>query len=243
MNDKPLLQARDIHKSYHDGERELRVLRGVDLRVARGKAVAVVGMSGSGKSTLLHVLGGLDRPDKGELFFEGEPLHNRPLSRLHEYRNRRIGFVFQFHHLLPEFTALENVMIPAMIQGRPRAEVRKEALSLLERLGLADRVRHRPSKLSGGEQQRVALARALINQPALLLADEPTGNLDVHTGEGVIRMMWEMTAGAGRSLVIVTHEPLIAQRADEILLLRDGRLDPISHADYARQIAAVKDRN
>jgi lipoprotein-releasing system ATP-binding protein len=237
MTTEALLQARDLHKSYHDGERELKVLRGATLSVTRGRAVAVVGMSGSGKSTLLHLLGGLDRPDKGELFFEGEAIHTQPLSRLHEYRNRSIGFVFQFHHLLPEFNALENVMIPAMMQARPRGEIQKAATDTLEKLGLGERVRHRPSKLSGGEQQRVALARALINQPALLLADEPTGNLDVHTGEGVIRLMWEMTVGAGRGLVIVTHEPLIAQRADSILLLREGRLQPISHADYAKEMA------
>jgi lipoprotein-releasing system ATP-binding protein len=240
MNAKPLLAATDLFKSYHDGERELKVLRGASLTVGPGQAVAVVGMSGSGKSTLLHMLGGLDRPDKGELFFDGDPIHNRPLSRLHEYRNRSIGFVFQFHHLLPEFTALENVMIPAMMQGGARNEIRDRALASLDRLGLADRVKHRPSRLSGGEQQRVALARALINQPALLLADEPTGNLDIHTGEGVIKLIWEMTVEAGRGLVIVTHEPLIAQRAGVILLLRDGRLHPISHADYAKQMTAVK---
>jgi lipoprotein-releasing system ATP-binding protein len=240
MAEPVLLEARDIYKSYHDGERALNVLRGASFKVERGKATAVVGMSGSGKSTLLHVLGGLDRPDRGELLFEGEPIHSQPLSRLHEYRNRKIGFVFQFHHLLPEFTALENIMIPAMMQGRDRGEIRRQASESLARLGLAERERHRPSKLSGGEQQRVALARALINQPALLLADEPTGNLDVHTGEGVIRMMWDMTVKAGRGLVIVTHEPLIAQRADSILLLRDGKLDPISHADYQREILAAR---
>jgi lipoprotein-releasing system ATP-binding protein len=237
MGEKALLEARDLAKSYHDGERELKVLQGASLAVNRGQAVAVVGMSGSGKSTLMHLLGGLDVPDAGEVVFDGESLRGRPLSRLHEYRGRHVGFVFQFHHLLPEFTALENVMIPAMILGRPRPEIRKQAMATLERLGLADRAGHRPSKLSGGEQQRVALARALINQPSLLLADEPTGNLDLRTGEGVIELMWEMTARAGRGLVIVTHEPMIARKADRILLLRAGRLFPISHDDYAKEMA------
>ena len=219
-----LLVAEDLHKSYHDGQRELQVLRGASLRVPRGHSVAVIGMSGSGKSTLLHLLGGLDRPDVGRILFDGEAITGQPISRLNEFRNQSIGFVFQFHHLLPEFSALENVMIPAMMAGRPRHQVRLQAQALLGRLGLADRQRHRPSKLSGGEQQRVALARALINEPALLLADEPTGNLDLHTGESVIELLWETTVAADRGLVVVSHEPGIAAKADSVYQLVEGRL-------------------
>ncbi|HOE95599.1 MAG TPA: ABC transporter ATP-binding protein [Candidatus Sumerlaeota bacterium] len=232
-----LLTARDIYKSYHDGERELRVLRGASLSVARGEAVAVVGMSGAGKSTLLHLLGGLDVPDRGEIAVDGETISGRSLTFLHEFRNRKIGYVFQFHHLLPEFTALENVMMPALIAGGQRKTVAGEARQMLERLGLADRERHRPSKLSGGEQQRIALARALMNQPALLLADEPTGNLDLHTGDVVINLMWEMTVKQGRGLVIVTHEPLIAARADRVLRLHEGTLLEVARNEIEAQMA------
>ncbi|MCL5270662.1 MAG: ABC transporter ATP-binding protein [bacterium] len=235
-----LLRAERLYKSYHDGTRELKVLQGASLTVARGEAVAVVGMSGAGKSTLLHLLGGLDTPDAGELLFEGKSITSQPLSRLHDFRNHAIGFVFQFHHLLPEFSAVENIIIPAMMSGRRRREIEPEALTTLERLGLADRARHRPSKLSGGEQQRVALARALVNQPALLLADEPTGNLDIHTGEAVIQLMWEMTVRQNRGLVIVTHEPLIAARADRILRLFEGRLIPLAHEDLEELMAKGK---
>ena len=234
-----LLKAHDLHKSYHDGERELPVLTGASLSVGRGEVVAVVGMSGSGKSTLLHLLGGLDRPDRGKIHFDGEEITGQPLARLSAFRNRSIGYVFQFHHLLPEFTALENVMIPALMNGRKRGDVEPEARASLERLGLADRSHHRPAKLSGGEQQRVALARALINQPSLLLADEPTGNLDLHTGERVIELMWEMTVSQKRSLILVTHEPSIAVRADRALYLDEGRLTPVTHDDLPRKMARI----
>jgi lipoprotein-releasing system ATP-binding protein len=235
-----LLSIKDIFKSYHDGERELKVLRGATMSVSRGESDAVVGMSGSGKSTLLHLLGGLDLPDKGTILFEGKPLGNLGQARLDDFRNRSIGYVFQFHHLLPEFTALENIMMPALIAGQPRSTVQPETLATLERLGLADRAKHRPAKLSGGEQQRVALARALINKPAILLADEPTGNLDVQTGDKVIDLMWEMTVRKGRGLVIVTHEPTIALRADKILHLVEGRLHPMTHAEIAEKMTRVR---
>jgi lipoprotein-releasing system ATP-binding protein len=235
-----LLRANDVVKSYHDGERELKVLRGATLSVDQGEAVAVVGMSGSGKSTLLHLLGGLDVPDKGEILFEGKPLGARHISKLDDFRNRSIGYVFQFHHLLPEFSAVENVIMPALIAGARPEAVRQEATQTLERLGLGERIKHRPSKLSGGEQQRVALARALINKPAILLADEPTGNLDVRTGEKVIELMWEMTVKQGRGLIIVTHEPTIAMRADRILYLTEGRLQPISAEDLPTKITKVQ---
>ena len=233
----PLLEVTNLHKSYHDGARELKVLRGVSLTVERGKAAAVVGISGSGKSTLMHLLGGLDTPDQGEILFDGAALHLASLSALDQHRNRQVGFVFQFHHLLPEFSALENIMIPGFLAGRPRAEVEAEARRLLDRLRLADRASHRPSKLSGGEQQRVALARALINSPALLLADEPTGNLDLHTGDAVIELMWEMTVAQQRALVIVSHEHTIAARADSIHRLVEGRLQPLEHRDLAAVMA------
>ena len=237
-----LLRAEKIVKSYHDGERELRVLRGATLKVDRGEAVAVIGMSGSGKSTLLHLLGGLDVPDTGTIFYEGEPLNGRSVARLSQWRNACVGYVFQFHHLLPEFTALENVMMPGLIAGRAKAAVEAEARTLMGRLAMGERLRHRPSRLSGGEQQRVAMARALINQPALLLADEPTGNLDLKTGQTVIELMWELTVGQGRALVIVTHEPLIAARAGRVLRLLEGTLHPVDPADLETQMAGERKR-
>lgn len=236
-----LLNANNLHKSYHDGENTLPVLRGATLVVEKGEAIAVIGMSGSGKSTLLHLLGGLDVPDQGEITIAGENISSRPLNQLHTFRNRQIGYVFQFHHLLPEFSALENVMLPGLIAERPTGEVEKSALQTLDRLGLKDRARHRPAKLSGGEQQRVALARALINEPALLLADEPTGNLDIHTGEKVIELMWDMTVNQQRGLVIVTHEPTIAARANKVYRLVEGRLQAVT-ADELAQLLKVRDK-
>lgn len=236
---EPLLVVQDIYKSYHDGERELAVLRGTGLSVAPGEAVAVVGMSGSGKSTLLHQLGGLDLPDKGSIRIAGQELVGLSASERAGLRNRTLGFVFQFHHLLPEFSALENVCIPAMLAGRSQREVEPEAKALLDELGLGERLTHRPSRLSGGEQQRVALARALINEPAVLLADEPTGNLDKETGETVIEMMWRLTVGRDKGLVIVTHEPAIALRAGRILHLKEGKLHPLDHHKLEEQLAIL----
>lgn len=217
-----LLRVNDIYKSYHDGERELVVLRGASLSVARGEAVAVVGMSGSGKSTLLHLLGGLDVPDKGEIVFDGKPLGGRNISKLDDFRNRSIGYVFQFHHLLPEFTALENVIMPALISGAKADAVRPEAMETLTRLGLADRVKHRPSKLSGGEQQRVALARALINKPAVLLADEPTGNLDTARSREIMELLTHLNQERGITVLMVTHEADMAAYAKRIVRFVDG---------------------
>ncbi|MEN6626972.1 MAG: ABC transporter ATP-binding protein [Candidatus Sumerlaeia bacterium] len=237
-----LLRAEKLVKSYHDGERELKVLRGATLSVDAGEAVAVIGMSGSGKSTLLHLLGGLDVPDEGSILFDGEPLVGRSVAALSDWRNRSIGYVFQFHHLLPEFSALENVMMPALIAGRRRDEVESSARQMLDGLGLGDRLRHRPSRLSGGEQQRVALCRALMNQPRLLMADEPTGNLDLRTGEAVIELMWSNTVAQGRGLIIVTHEPLIAMRANRILRLHGGTLHPVDAAELEAHMAAGERR-
>lgn len=234
------IEISSIHKSYHDGEKELKVLRGVDFKVAPGEAVAIVGMSGAGKSTLLHLVGGLDRPDSGEMKFNGEEMTKWSRARMNDFRNKQIGFVFQFHHLLPEFNALENVMMPALVARRSRSEAVRRAEALLGQMGLAERLTHRPSRLSGGEQQRVALARALMNEPVLLLADEPTGNLDIRTGQKVIDSLWKATVQQNRSLIIVTHEPTIAQRADRVYLLNRGRLDTLKRDDVAHQMVQLQ---
>ncbi len=233
-----ILEVRDLHRSYHDGRRELNVLRGAEMSVGAGEVIAVIGMSGAGKSTLLHLLGGLDRPDKGSIAFGGEEITAWPRERMDRFRNRSIGFVFQFHHLLPEFTALENVMMPALVARESKSAARAKARELLELVGLDERERHLPSKLSGGEAQRVALARALVNEPRLLLADEPTGNLDPRTGEKIIDILWKTVGGGDRALIIVTHEPLIAERAHRILRLKKGRLVAVDRSDLARQMGA-----
>jgi lipoprotein-releasing system ATP-binding protein len=219
-----LLEARGVTKDFRDANRVLRVLRGIDLELARGDAVAVIGPSGAGKSTLLHILGGIDRPTNGSVVVEGTDLSGLSDRALAHFRNRTVGFIFQFHHLLAEFSALENVLIPGLIAGENGTALRERAAELLTAIGLGERLTHRPAKLSGGEQQRVALARALINQPALILADEPTGNLDKETGETVIDLLWRMTVGAGRTLLIVTHDAGIATRAGRTLRLHEGRL-------------------
>jgi lipoprotein-releasing system ATP-binding protein len=225
------LEAHGLHKSYRLGKTHLHVLRGVSLQVRAGEFVAVVGASGSGKSTLLHLLGLLDRPDRGQIALGGVDV--APLSgpRRNRMRCRDIGFVFQFYHLLEELNVLENVLLPAKVDspvgswiGR-RAAGRRRAVELLERMGLSDRLRHRPRELSGGERQRVAIARALMNGPSLLLADEPTGNLDSRTGEKILDVLREFHAGSRQTLIMVTHDPALAQRADRTLHLRDGRMD------------------
>jgi lipoprotein-releasing system ATP-binding protein len=223
-NSTPVLEATGLWKEYHDGSRTLAVLRGADLSVVPGEIVSIVGTSGSGKSTLLHLLGALDRPSKGAVRIAGEDLSTRTARELAVIRNRHIGFIFQFHHLLAEFTALENVMAPGLIARRPEEEVRKIATGLLERLGLAERLTHRPSQLSGGEQQRVALARSILNGPSVIMADEPTGNLDAATAATVIELLWDEVRQQNRSLILVTHDPEIAARADRSLRLRDGLL-------------------
>jgi ABC-type lipoprotein export system ATPase subunit len=196
----------------------------VDLTVQPGEIISIVGTSGAGKSTLLHVLGALDRPTEGTISIHGRNLNQLSPRELAETRNREIGFIFQFHHLLAEFNALENVMAPGMIARRSTPELQKVATDLLARLGLTDRLTHRPNQLSGGEQQRVALARAIVNGPSLLLADEPTGNLDEATAETVIELLWEEVRTAQRSLIVVTHDPDIAARADRRLRLKEGVL-------------------
>jgi lipoprotein-releasing system ATP-binding protein len=219
------LVARDVSKTYVGGDgTPLRVLSGTDLTVAPGEVVAIIGASGSGKSTLLHLLGGLDRPSGGEVVIGGSPLQELSDDALSRLRNERIGFVFQFHHLLREFTALENVMMPQLIAGRSTAAARRRARELLEDLGLGARLRHKPSELSGGEQQRVAVARALANEPVILLADEPSGNLDPSTSESLHELLFEISSRYGSAMVIVTHDMQLAGRADRVLELRQGRL-------------------
>ncbi len=225
----PLLEVIDLWKSYPTGARErLQVLQGLELTVEAGEVVAIVGESGTGKSTLLHLLGALDRPDRGEVRYQGRNIFELDDEALAVFRNQTIGFVFQFHHLLPEFTALENVAMPALIQGRTLREVRSRALELLALLGMADRAHHRPSMLSGGEQQRVAVARALMNRPAVVLADEPTGNLDVRTAETLHHEILRLSREVGQTFVIATHNLALAALADRVLRLEQGRLIPES---------------
>jgi len=224
-----LLESRNIHKRYRMGGEDLHVLRGVDVAVNRGEWLAVLGASGSGKSTLLHLLGGLDRPERGEVIFEGNNVFAAGSRAVDRYRNRRVGFVFQFYHLLPELSALENVMISAMISHGvfswpgTRAQLRARAVQILERMGLSNRLSHRPNKLSGGERQRVAIARALINQPAVLLADEPTGNLDANTGGQILDVFREFHKN-GQTIVMVTHDTNVAAAADRRVRLEAGKL-------------------
>ena len=222
----PPLEARDLDKRFLGGDgSELHVLRGVDLRLGSGEAVAVVGASGAGKSTLLHILGALDRPSGGEVLLGGRPVAGLDDEALAAMRNRHVGFVFQFHHLLREFTALENVMMPALVAGAPPREARTSARELLDAVGVQGRDGHKPRQLSGGEQQRVAVARALVNRPLVLLADEPSGNLDSATSERLHDLLFSLREGRGLSMVIVTHNQDLAHRADRILRLEGGRLD------------------
>jgi lipoprotein-releasing system ATP-binding protein len=228
----PVLSASGVVKGYRGGDGgEIHVLTGVDLAVSAGEMVAVVGASGAGKSTFLHVLGALERPDAGEVLLAGESTAGASDERLAELRNRTVGFVFQFHHLLKEFSALENVMMPLRIANRPPREARERAESLLERVGLASRRHHRPSELSGGEQQRAAVARALAAEPPLLLADEPSGNLDHHNAERLHDLFAGLAAEMRLALVVVTHNRSLAARADRVLHLEDGRLQQVAASE------------
>ena len=221
---EPLLSARGLSKSYAMGRRTLDVLRGVDLDVTPGEFLALRGASGAGKSTLLHLIGGLDSPNAGEIRFAGQNLAHFSESDLAHFRNRRVGFVFQAYHLLPELTALENVCLPARVARIDAATAEKRGRDLLARAGLQDRVEHKPFELSGGEQQRVAIARALINQPELLLADEPTGNLDSHTGGEIIELLKSLRAEKRMTLAIATHDEKVAAHAERVLQLADGQI-------------------
>lgn len=219
-----VVAARGLAKSYPMGGGEVAALSGVDLEVGRGEMVAVMGVSGAGKSTLLHLLGALDKPTRGEVILEGKSLADCSETELARLRNQRVGFVFQFHHLLPEFSALENVMMPGLIRGDRKREAEEQAKELLSRMGLADRCGHRPGELSGGEQQRVAIARALINNPSVMLADEPTGNLDSSTAETIFELLQEINAVSRQTILVATHNSSMAERMDRVVVVVDGKI-------------------
>jgi lipoprotein-releasing system ATP-binding protein len=220
-----LLEARALHKRYRKGGAIIEVLRGASLAIRKGEVVSVIGASGAGKSTLLHTLGTLDLPDSGTILYNGRDLTSLSSSELADFRNRELGFVFQFHHLLPEFSALENVMMPALIRRRPRPEAHERAVRALTDVGLEHRLEHRPGELSGGEQQRVALARALVLDPPLLLADEVTGNLDERTGEEIHELLFRLNASRGVTLIVVTHNRGLADRMARRLILQNGLVE------------------
>ena len=219
-----MIDVVDLYKSFPMGGRELVVLNNINLHIKRGELIAIMGASGAGKSTLLQILGTLDRPTKGTVSFDGQNLFTLTEQEQAEFRNKRVGFVFQFHHLLPEFSALENACLPAMIQKRDMADLVGEATKLLGEVGLADRLHHKPGELSGGEQQRVSVARALMQQPDLVLADEPTGNLDSHTGDALFTLLRQLNRSRGTTFVIVTHNDKLSSQADRIVSMQDGMI-------------------
>ena len=219
-----ILACEAVCKNYYDGQLNVQVLDNLTLQVDKGRSIGIVGASGSGKSTLLHILGGLDKPTSGRVSLMGQDLSELSQKQLSRLRNRHLGFVYQFHHLLPEFSALENVMMPLLIGKRPKEQARERALLMLEKVGLKDRVLHRPGELSGGERQRAAIARALVTDPACLLADEPTGNLDRKNALNILDMMMELKQELGTALVVVTHDDEMAARFDRVLNMTDGAL-------------------
>jgi lipoprotein-releasing system ATP-binding protein len=226
---EPLIRVSGLHKSFQTGDGSIEVLRGIDFEIRPGECVAIVGNSGVGKSTLLHILGTLDHPTSGTVEFRGEDLFANSSDELARFRSDCLGFIFQFHHLLPEFNALENVMMPGLIANEPRGPLRERAVALLDEVGLSHRVEHPVGKLSGGERQRVAVARAVVREPALLLADEPTGNLDPKTGDQVLDLLLELNSTHQSGLVAVTHSPEIATRLGRKLIMSDGFVESEEH--------------
>ena len=219
-----VLACSQLCKTFGEGDVALEILQNVDLNVAPAERIAIMGASGSGKSTLLHLLGGLDEPTSGDITIAGQSIGDLSPLQLGRLRNRELGFVYQFHHLLPEFTAIENVAMPLLIRGVRPADAREQAIALLERVGLSERTTHKPGELSGGERQRAAVARALVTRPACILADEPTGNLDRQNAEQVFELMMELNRELSTSLLVATHDPLIAERMDRVVRLEDGHL-------------------
>lgn len=226
MSNELVLTCSDIHKEFpsESGEGVLKILQGVELLVREAEIVSIVGSSGSGKSTLLHILGGLDHPTTGDVIWNGKSIYQFKKDQLADLRNENVGFVFQFHHLLPEFTAIENVMMPALIKDVPQSQAEKRAKELLDQFGMSDRLNHRPSQLSGGEQQRVSMARALTNHPSIILADEPTGNLDEKNTESILGLLFKLRELERVSIVLITHEKEIATRCDTVYSLQNGIL-------------------
>lgn len=226
LSSSPVIQCQQLSKEYLEGERPLQVLDQVSLTIAAGECVAIVGRSGSGKSTLLHMLGGLDTPSQGEVWLNGEPLAKASERQLAQWRNQYLGFVYQFHHLLPEFTALENVAMPLLLANHGRKQAKQRAAEVLDWVGLTERLQHKPAALSGGERQRTAIARALIQQPRCVLADEPTGNLDPETAQSVFELLLRLNREQGMALVVVTHDLALAQQMDRVVEIRQGQVQP-----------------
>ena len=224
MNKEAVIQCQNVGKTYDDGSLKVEVLRNIDFQVASGEGIGIIGASGSGKSTLLHILGGLDKPTSGEVKIQGQGLNRLSQVAIGQLRNRHLGFVYQFHHLLPEFSALENVMMPLLVARKSRAEAQAAAAEILEKVGLGSRMTHRPGELSGGERQRAAIARALVTKPDCLLADEPTGNLDRKNATHALEMMLELKHELGTALIVVTHDEQLAKRFDRVLTMDDGCL-------------------
>ncbi|MBN1351595.1 ABC transporter ATP-binding protein [candidate division KSB1 bacterium] len=220
----PILETKHLEKSYWVGRSRLPVLKGLDIEIKAGEIVAIIGPSGVGKSTLLHLLGALDRPSRGKVLIQGVDIFRYNDEQLAIFRNRTVGFVFQFHHLLPEFTALENIAMPALMARVPQKQAYRKAMELLNEVGLWQRAHHRPAELSGGEQQRVAVARALMNNPRLLLADEPSGNLDQRSSNALHRLIWHLSRTRNQTFIVVTHNLQLAEQADRVIELSDGRI-------------------